>query len=78
MNEKAKFIEITEEQKEKTIIELMKLLKCDDQTADFKFLNESFSSEFGRKKGRTIKNCIIYNKSKTGIKTGKRYTQDEL
>ena len=69
---------LSEEQKEKTIIELMKLLKCDDQTADFKFLNESFSSEFGRKKGRTIKNCIIYNKSKTGIKTGKRYTQDEL
>lgn len=65
---------LSEIEKENTIIELMKLLKCDSQTANFKFLNVKFSSAFGRKHGRTIENCIIYNKSRTGI----RCKEDEL
>ena len=46
----------------------MKLLKCNSQNANFKFLSPNFSSAFGKKNGRTIENCIIYNKSKTGIR----------
>lgn len=59
---------LSEEEKENTIIELMKLLKCNSQNANFKFLSSNFSSAFGKKHGRTIENCIIYNKSKTGIR----------
>ncbi len=59
---------LSEEEKENTIIELMKLLKCNSQNANFKFLSPNFSSAFGKKNGRTIENCIIYNKSKTGIR----------
>ena len=59
---------LSEEEKENTIIELMKLLKCNSQNANFKFLSPNFSSAFGKKNGRTIENCVIYNKSNTGIR----------
>lgn len=53
--------------KEKIIIELLKLLKCNSATANFKFLNDKYSSAFGKKHGRTIENVIVKSNSYTGI-----------
>ena len=69
-------INFSKEEKEKIIIELMKLLKYDGEYPNLNFLN--LPSEFGRKRVSKIENCIIYNKSKTGIRCRKRYPQDEL
>lgn len=59
---------LTLEQKEKTIIELMCLLKCDSQVANFKFLSDKYSSAFGKKNSRIIMNASIITKSSSGIK----------
>lgn len=55
-------------QKETVIIELMRLLKCSSENANFKFLNEKYSSAFGKKNGRIISNTTVITKSVTGIK----------
>ena len=55
------------ESKEKIIVELLKLLKCNSTNANFKFLNDKFSTAFGKKNGRIIENVIIKSNSYTGI-----------
>ena len=55
------------ENKEKIIIELLKLLKCNSANANFKFLNDKNSSAFGKKNDRTIENVIVKSNSYTGI-----------
>lgn len=59
---------MTLENKEKLIIELLKLLKCNSVNANLKFLNEKYSMAFGKKNGRIIENFTNINKSVTGIK----------
>jgi CRISPR-associated endonuclease Csn1 len=56
------------ESKENIIKELFNLLKFNSTTANFKFLNQKYSSAFGRKKCRTIEHAIIISKSVTGIR----------
>ena len=60
------------ENKEKIIIELLNLLKCNSKTANFKFLNNKYSSAFGKKNGRIISNAIIKSTNTTGLR-GKEY-----
>lgn len=55
------------ENKEKIIIELLKLLKCNSSNANFKFLNDKYSSAFGKRHRRTIENVIVKRNSYTGI-----------
>lgn len=55
------------ENKEKIIVELLKLLKCNSANANFKFLNDKFSSAFGKKNDRTIENVTVKSNSYTGI-----------
>lgn len=59
------------EEKEQTIIQLLALLKCDSQTANFKFLDSNYSSAFGKRHRRTISEGTIINKSVSGIKEEK-------
>lgn len=61
------FDENSIEGKEKIIKELTKLLNCKSDNANFKFLNSSYSSAFGKKCNRTIENCNLINLSTTGI-----------
>ena len=56
------------EEKERIIKELTNLLNCRSENANFKFLNEKYSSEFGRKKGRIINHMELYSKSTSGLK----------
>lgn len=56
------------EEREKTIIELFKLLKCDSKNANFKFLNTKYSSAFGKKNSRVIDHAQVKCKSVTGIR----------
>lgn len=56
------------EQKEKLIKELTNLLNIKSDTANLKFLNEKYSSAFGKKNDRIITHCEITNKSLTGLK----------
>jgi CRISPR-associated endonuclease Csn1 len=56
------------ETKEQIIIEILKLLKCNSANANFKFLNEKYSSAFGKKNDRIIEHAKIITKSVTGIK----------
>lgn len=58
----------TVEQKESIIKELTKLLNIKSDNANFKFLNNKYSSAFGKKNGRIIEQCEIINLSVTGIK----------
>lgn len=53
------------ENKEQFIIEILKTLKCSSIHGNFKFINQT--SEFGRKKDKSISSCKIYNNSYTGI-----------
>lgn len=55
------------EKKEKLIIQLLNLLKCNSELANLTFLDNG-SSEFGRKKNINISNGTITNKSVSGIK----------
>lgn len=56
------------EEKEKIIIELTKLLNCKSDNANFKFLNSSYSSAFGKKNDRIIEKTSVISLSITGIK----------
>lgn len=56
------------EQKEKIIKELTKLLNIKSDNANFKFLNDKYSSAFGKKNGRIIENCNIICVSPAGLK----------
>ena len=53
------------EDKEKAIIEMFKLLKCNSACANLKFLNAS--SFYGRKEKRIIQHGFIINQSATGL-----------
>ena len=57
--------ELNIEDKEKAILEMFKLLKCNSASANLKSLGES--SFFGRKHSRIINHAIIINKSITGL-----------
>lgn len=59
--------DLTIELKEKIIIEMLKLLKTNSETANLKFLDSTYSMAFGKKHGKTVENCQIINKSVTGI-----------
>ena len=59
---------ITTDNKEKIIIELTKLLNCKSDTANFKFLNKTYSSAFGKKNARTILSSKVIHKSPSGIR----------
>lgn len=56
------------EQKEKIIKELTNLLNIKSDNANFKFLNDKYSSAFGKKNGRIIENCNIICVSPAGLK----------
>ncbi len=58
---------LTIKQKENIVKELHKLLKCNSVNANFKFLDASYSSAFGKKHGRIIEKTTIINQSITGI-----------
>ena len=55
------------ENKENIIKQLTKLLNCKSDNANFKFLNNKFSSAFGKKNGRTIEKFRLINLSVSGI-----------
>lgn len=55
------------ENKENIIKQLTKLLNCKSDNANFKFLNNKFSSAFGKKNGRTIEKFSLINLSVSGI-----------
>ena len=57
--------------KEKIIIEMLNLLKCNSKNANMKFLDDKYSIAFGKKNGRIIEHAIIINKSVTGLRTRK-------
>jgi len=65
-------VDLSLEEKEKIIIELLRLLKCDSANANFKFLDSSYSSAFGKKNSRIISSAIIKYHSVTGIR-GRHY-----
>lgn len=54
--------------KEKTLLELFKLLKFNSACANLKHLNSKASIAFGKKNDRVIEHAIIINKSVTGLK----------
>lgn len=56
------------ENKEKIIFQLTKMLNCHSDNANFKFLDSSYSSAFGKKNGRIIENVSVINLSVTGVK----------
>lgn len=55
------------ENKENIIKQLTKLLNCKSDNANFKFLNNKFSSAFGKKNSRTIEKFSLINLSVSGI-----------
>ena len=59
---------LTLDEKEKTLIELFKLLKFNSKCANFKFLNSNLSNYWGKKNGRIISNPTLIYKSTTGLK----------
>ena len=61
------------EAKEKTIIQLLNLLKYNSMTANFKFLNSNYSMAFGKKHNKIIQDVEVINKSVTGIYERKKY-----
>lgn len=54
--------------KENTIKQLFNLLKFNSMTSNFKFINQNYSSAFGKKHHRIIEHGIIISKSVTGIR----------
>ena len=56
------------ETKENILNEVFNLLHFNSKNANFKFLDKSYSSAFGRKHGKIIKDAIIINQSPTGLK----------
>ena len=63
--------DLTLEEKEKTIIQLLKLLNCKSDNANLKFLDDKYSSAFGKKNDRIISSAQVINTSVTGIKERK-------
>ena len=59
------------EEKENIIKQLLNLLKFNSTNANFKFLNNKYSSAFGKKHSRIIEHAIIISKSVTGIREKK-------
>ena len=66
-----KYDGLSMEEKENVIKQLLGLLKFNSTTANFKFLNQKYSSELGRKKSRVIDHATIISKSVTGIREAK-------
>lgn len=62
-----KYENFTIEEKVNIIKQLTKLLNCKSDNASFKFLNEKYSSAFGKKNGRIIESTTINSFSVTGI-----------
>lgn len=62
-----KYENFTVDEKVNIIKQLTKLLNCKSDNANFKFLNEKYSSAFGKKHGRTIESAKISSFSVTGI-----------
>ena len=58
---------LTIEEREKVIIEMLKLLKLNSSTANLKFLDSSYSMAFGKKNDRIIEQPKIINQSVTGL-----------
>ena len=56
------------EQKEKIIKELTNLLNIKSDNANFKFLNDKYSSAFGKKNDRIIEICNIVCESPAGLR----------
>ena len=56
------------EEKENIIKQLFNLLKFNSRNANFKFLNQRYSSAFGKKNDRTIEHAKVISKSVTGIR----------
>ena len=56
------------ETKENIIKQLFNLLRFNSTNANFKFLNQKYSSVFGRKHNKTIEHATIISKSVTGIR----------
>lgn len=56
------------ETKESIIKQLLNLLKFNSTNANFKFLNQKYSSAFGKKNDRIIEHATIISKSVTGIR----------
>lgn len=56
------------EEKENIIKQILNLLNCKSDNANFKFLNEKYSSAFGKKNCRMIEHAVIISKSITGIR----------
>lgn len=63
--------DFTIEEKENIIIQLTKLLNCRSDNANFKFLDSSYSSAFGKKHSRIIENTFVVSLSATGVKKRK-------
>lgn len=59
------------ETKENIIKQLFNLLRFNSTNANFKFLNQKYSSAFGKKHGRTVEYATIISKSITGIRESK-------
>ncbi len=59
---------ITIDTKEKTLLELFKLLKFNSATANLKCLDSNLSLAFGKKHSRIISHFTIINKSVTGLR----------
>lgn len=55
------------ENKEIIIKELLRLLRYNSETANFKLLDKKWNERFGRKSGKTITHATIINRSITGI-----------
>ena len=58
---------LTIEEREKIIVEMLKLLKVNSGSANLKFLDSSYSMAFGKKNGRIIEQFKIINQSVTGL-----------
>ncbi|MGN1371743.1 MAG: type II CRISPR RNA-guided endonuclease Cas9 [Candidatus Coprovivens sp.] len=59
------------QEKENIIKQLTLLLNCRSDNANFKFLNDKYSSAFGKKNDRIIESCFVSNLSVTGLKESK-------
>ena len=75
LNEKYK--NLSTEDKEKLIKELLNLLKFNSKNANLKFLDNSFGDNVGRANGLTISDATIINKSITGIRSSNHELQDD-
>ena len=73
---KEMFLPVLEENREmeiyeELVIELLHLLKCNSVNANLKFLDNSYSSAFGKKHRRIIESATVIHKSVTGLRSRK-------